>query len=168
LIHAFEKKKRLIPVLKDVTFSEFEHLRPDWKLAVGPSVAERLAGSDIDRSVRRLVLSLERMGVKATGSQRKPKTVLTRLRLGPDAVVRELLPLVSSGHLKCSYRLALESNVGPWSATTLVRMPSGLFVILQEVPEDALVEVQVVHDDRTWTSRFIAVAVVEAQLDEAS
>jgi hypothetical protein len=31
LVYAFEKGKQLLPLLKDVTFDEFEHARPEWK-----------------------------------------------------------------------------------------------------------------------------------------
>ena len=171
LIHAFETRKGLIPLLKDVTFVEFERLKPDWKLVLGPSVAEPLSNSNVDITVQRLIHALEGIGVQAAqeeGSRHEPSDVFVRIRLEPQHLLNEFRPFVGSGSPKCSYRLVLEGDVGPWLSARIVVLNGGLFVNLREVPSEALVQLEVAHKGRTWKSQFVAVAIINVLLEVES
>ncbi len=164
LTHAFEKGKQLLPLLKDVTFAEFERQRPDWKMALGPSVAEPISRHGVTQQVERLVLALTRMGVSGThdrGAEATPKTVFARIQLGPDDLLHEL---AFNKDLTCSYQLLLEGEAQPWQATAVVREIGGLFVILREAPLGALVRVRVSSGTENWESDFLPVGVMYGRL----
>jgi hypothetical protein len=178
LVSAYEKDKLFIPLLKDVTFVEFEDFKPTWKLMLGPAVAEPLTNS-VDLNVQRLIQTLKEMGVQAMQkedvqakqeevAQYEERKIFVRLLLGPEALVDEIRSSFDSGSLKCVYRLFLRGEYGPWLPASIIHMPGGVFVNLREIPEHADVQLEVVIKGRTLRSNIIAVDTIYINLwDEA-
>jgi hypothetical protein len=172
LLHAFEKMKSILPLLKNMTFADFERQRPDWKFQLRGQVARLLPGA----TTHDLISDLEAMGIRPSQAvtdihppQPVPASeeqILVRLRLiPPEENHREFVSLALSGELHCSYRVS--EGGGSFSApytAHITALAGGLFVIIREVSRDAIVQLELESDGRSWESRPLLVDAVPAHI----
>lgn len=158
LTHAYEKGKHLLPLLSGLTFGDFELQKPDWKFALGPTVASLLpstTGSDITRA-------LKSMGIDPRGAVRASDPedeILVRLEIGPNEIAREIKPLLFAPELHCTYRMV--ANGSEHSAPcSILAMLGGLFVTVPQVPRSAMIQLEVSYRGRSWVSAFLRVDTV--------
>jgi hypothetical protein len=172
LLHAFECEKAILPLVKNMTFEDFQRQKPVWKFRLRGRVAKPLRISNRTETNADLISDLKTMGVHPSqGVQRSKDQILVRLRLlAPEEDLGEFVTLARSGKLDCSYRI-LDCNSSTFSAPNaaqIAMLPGGLFVIIREISRDALIELSLNSDGRSWKSHPLTVDAVPAQLFRGS
>ena len=87
-----------------------------------------------------------------------------QLRLLPEECALEIFPLHRKPDLRCTYRLRINGEAGQEVATKIEPIGAGLFVAAKNVPRQALVQVRVEYQERSWTSSFESVESVGIRL----
>jgi hypothetical protein len=90
--------------------------------------------------------------VKALGNWRQGGMV--KLQLLPTDFVKEILPILYSEELKCSYCLYMDNDVSEDFPTRIIPISNGLFVRLVGIPNNALIQVKVRYRKKSWNSVF--------------
>ena len=87
-----------------------------------------------------------------------------KLKLLPEEYVQELFPLHRKQDLRCTYSLLVEGQTTPEIATKLLPITGGLFIMVKEVPREALIQVHVEYQGRHWISSFESTDSLAIQL----
>jgi hypothetical protein len=77
-----------------------------------------------------------------------------KLKLLPDACVQELFPLHRKQDLKCCYTLLVGGRKSPEVPTTLLPITGGLFVLVRDIPKEALIQLHIEYQGKHWISSF--------------
>ena len=67
---AREQQKHFVPVLKGISWTEFQSRRPRWRMALGIAAAVRVPTEGVGAILPRVVRGLQELGVKPGGTQR--------------------------------------------------------------------------------------------------
>ena len=67
---AREQQKHFVPVLKGISWAEFQSRRPKWRMALGIATAVRVPAEGVGAILPRVVHGLQELGVKPSGTQR--------------------------------------------------------------------------------------------------
>ena len=67
---AREHGRRFVPVLKGISWSEFQNRRPKWRMALGIATAIRIPPEGIGLILPRVIRGLEELGVKSSRTRR--------------------------------------------------------------------------------------------------
>jgi hypothetical protein len=102
--------------------------------------------------------------VKAIGAWHRGSRL--RLQLLPPEFSKEILPFLNQRDLDCSYSLLANDDIVPDLPTRVVPIGQGLFVLLNSVPRNALVQVKVSYRGRTWSSSFESTDALGIQMRE--
>lgn len=91
-------------------------------------------------------------------------SVFVDLQLLPKEFIEAMRPLLKNPRLKCQYKL-MERNreTGPFNAT-IKPIKGGLFMTASNVPRDALIQIFVECDDKSWSSDFESVSSIGIKL----
>lgn len=76
------------------------------------------------------------------------------MQLLPETFVEEIFPFLKKPGLTCTYQLLLDGEIGEEKTTTIVPIKGGLFVNAKNVPRQALIQVRVEYQGKTWISSF--------------
>lgn len=92
------------------------------------------------------------------------ENVFVDLQLLPQGFVDAVRPLLGNQRLKCQYKLREKNReTGPFNAT-IDRIKGGLFITASNVPREALIQVLVEFDDKSWTSDYESVNSIAIKL----
>jgi hypothetical protein len=70
---ARQRGKRVVPVLHQMSWSEFERTPPKWQMALGIAAGISIPKSGVKTIVPRIVKGLENLGVKAEAADYQPE-----------------------------------------------------------------------------------------------
>jgi|SRR6185312_108867 len=77
-----------------------------------------------------------------------------RLQLLGDGRESQIVPLLRRPNFHCVYRFHQNGEELPEVETRIVPITGGLFVDVENVPPDALIQVELRYDNRIWSSGF--------------
>lgn len=120
VVRAHESGKRFVPVLRDVTYVEFERRRPDWQQAVGSATAISVPKEGVEAILGRLVDGLKALGIVRKGKRqvvkaRPPSPVSERPSQEPEAAPSHKAEAMIGMLLNERYRLDAEAGRGGMS-----------------------------------------------------
>jgi len=72
IFHGYERDKGLVPILVDVTLTEFQQGQPEWHRMAGPAAAVRVPESGISAIMDRLIRGLRSLGISVTAVATPP------------------------------------------------------------------------------------------------
>ena len=92
------------------------------------------------------------------------ESVFVDLQLLPKEFIEAVRPLLKNPRIKCQYKL-MEKNreTGPFIAT-IKPIKGGLFMTASNVPRDALIQIFVECDDKSWNSDYESVNSIGIKL----
>jgi tetratricopeptide (TPR) repeat protein len=94
---AHEFNKPFVPLLRDVSWGEFQQKRPAWRMAVGTATALKAPGEDPADIIHRLIGGLAILGIGSVGSGPTPVPGMSPVtRVGPALQEVPIGPLDSS------------------------------------------------------------------------
>ncbi|UCI32132.1 hypothetical protein [Mesorhizobium sp. B4-1-4] len=82
------------------------------------------------------------------------RNISVTLQLMPDERVQEIWPIHRKPEFRCFYRVRLNGDELPLQPTSVTPIGQGLFVEAKRVPKDALVQVVIEHQGRSWVSAY--------------
>ena len=86
------------------------------------------------------------------------------LQLIPPERISEIVPVYRRAGFTCQYRLLIDGNETEPIPVRLRPMTGGLFVRVDGVPNDALIQVELGHNGSSWISSFESVDAVSIVL----
>lgn len=89
------------------------------------------------------------------------------LQLQPAECVKKILPLHKNASLNSGYRLLLNDTESPLFPAKLRAIESQLYMQMQDAPLDALVQVEIQYQDKTWISSYDRLNRVSVILSES-
>lgn len=120
------------------------------ELGVGPhAMSAGMVHIDYDPNNRDLCLA-KLVRLLASWRRRMP----VQVKLLPEAFVATIRPLIGTPGLQCTYRCLDGPLESPPYPAQIRRINGGLFIFIQGVPQDALVEVTVIANGREWKSDY--------------
>jgi hypothetical protein len=67
VVRAYEERKRLIPLLRDITHAEFQQRQPVWRQAIGAAASVRIPKDGIAVLITQVTEGLKSLGIKSSG-----------------------------------------------------------------------------------------------------
>ncbi len=115
VVHAHEKGKQFIPVLRGITHMEFQERQPEWRQAVGAAASIGLPPGGVARILPRITEGLEALGIHpgSKAEAARIEQILSEWGKLPgqrDILPAELAPRASEA------RLEPVATEGPWPA----------------------------------------------------
>jgi TIR domain-containing protein len=96
IARAYEKGRKIIPILKGVTFASFQEARPGWHQALGTTVGVELLGESTDTIMPRILAGLKALHIVPTKGDKADNESAAAARHAEPSVVVEGM---ASGHL---------------------------------------------------------------------
>jgi tetratricopeptide (TPR) repeat protein len=123
---AREQQKRFVPILKGISWAEFQSRTPRWRMALGIATAVRVPTEGVGAILPRVVRGLQEFGVKPHGTHRPiiQKQSETSVPRGPAVAVDDRLvsgALQQSAH---ELRVDLDRLTMPVSQAPSVPIPA--------------------------------------------
>jgi WD40 repeat protein len=72
VVHAYEERKRFIPVLHGIGHAEFQRRQPVWRQALGATTSVSVSESDLDSIIPRIIAGLVAVGITVGGKGDTP------------------------------------------------------------------------------------------------
>lgn len=72
IVHAHERGKHLLPVLRGLAHADLQRLRPDWAMIVGAATSITLPPEGVSSVVPRIIEGLRRLGIRPGGPAPAP------------------------------------------------------------------------------------------------
>jgi hypothetical protein len=102
--------------------------------------------------------------VKAIGGWHRERSV--QLKLLPEDFTQAAFPLLRNPRLRCSYRLLVDGDESDEFPTRILPITGGLFLRARGVPPEALIQVHIECDGRSWTSSYESIDSLSIALRE--
>ncbi|HYG74397.1 MAG TPA: SUMF1/EgtB/PvdO family nonheme iron enzyme [Planctomycetota bacterium] len=145
VVRAFQRGKRILPVLKGLSFIEFQQLKPSWDHIIGASSALILPQGSLTPVLPRLLAGLRTEtppGKTEFQSARTVSDMARELRLTEAATLRRVREVLGIDVRTFSFvldaqqceRLRTELSRAPAPALEKVRLDLGAGIILELVP----------------------------------
>jgi hypothetical protein len=90
--------------------------------------------------------------VKTLGRWHQARDV--QLKLLPETFAQAVFPLLRHPRLRCTYRLLVDDEESEDIPTRILPITGGLFIRARGVPPEALLQVHVECEGRSWTSSY--------------
>jgi hypothetical protein len=90
--------------------------------------------------------------VKTLGRWHQARDV--QLKLLPETFAQAVFPLLRNPRLRCTYRLLVDGEETEDFPTRILPITGGLFIRVRGVPPEALLQVHVECEGRSWTSSY--------------
>jgi len=102
--------------------------------------------------------------VKAIGGWHRGSRV--KLQLLPPEFSKEILPFLNQNDLECRYCLLANDEITDELPSKVVPIGQGLFVLLNAVPRNALIQVKIRYRGKSWSSSFESTDALGIQMRE--
>jgi TPR repeat protein len=104
---AREQQRHFVPILKGISWAEFQSRRPRWRMALGIATAVRVPTEGVGAILPRVVRGLQELGVKPSGTQGPiiQKQSETSVPRGPDELLKVAQRLYGAGDYSEAFRL---------------------------------------------------------------
>lgn len=86
------------------------------------------------------------------------------LQLMPKEFIDDVKPLLKHPHLKCRYKLMVRNRESDFFNASIKPIKGGLFMAASDVPRDALIQIFVECDEKSWNSDYESISSVGIKL----
>jgi hypothetical protein len=76
------------------------------------------------------------------------------MQLVPEECAREIFPLLKKPGFRCVYRFLIDGDIEADQPCRILPMIGGLYAEARDVPPNALIQLEISFEDRSWTSSF--------------